>query len=775
MLINAAQPEELRVALVDGQELYDLDVEVPSAEQKKGNIYKGRVSRIEPSLEACFVEYGAERHGFLPLREIAPSYQRTDSQPGERRSIRDAIQEGQEVIVQVEKEERGTKGAALTTFVSLAGRYLVLMPNNPRAGGVSRRIEGEDREEIRDILSQLPIPDGMGVIVRTAGVGRSLEQLTWDLEYLTRVWAAVGQAAESRSGPFLIYQESNVIIRALRDHFTSDIGEVLIDDAGVCKDARAFVELVMPEHLSKVRLYEDKVPLFTRFQIESQIDAAYERLVRLPSGGALVFDTTEALVAIDVNSARATQGSDINETAFNTNLEAADEIARQLRVRDIGGLIVVDFIDMGTNRHQREVEQRFHRALELDRARVQVGRISRFGLMELSRQRLRPSLGEAVLERCPRCEGRGMIRSVESLAISVLRLVHEEAVKERTGRVVAEVPVPVATYLMNEKRPMLAEIESRCGVSVVLLPNPHLDTPAFQIERLREDQLGARQQPSHHIVQAPVPTVPAAAGPRPEAPAVGTVQPIAPPPARAQEQKTRRGLFQRILKALGGEETVQETPSAREDTAARPRSRNATRRGSNRRTSGRAGSQSARRRGSGPGATGQHRSRRQGAPERGDGGENRRRRQQTRSPEGPQEPIQKKSAEKAETRSEGNKAAGPSRSRTRRGRRGGRRRRSGAQPSDQASLAEPGQNGPAANAPAQGESLPPTPKPQTKPAEHRRERHPGEPRDKKEQPASVHSTPPAAAETPRLAALYAREEVPRESTPSEQSEKTSSE
>jgi len=492
MLVNATQPEELRVALVDGQSLYDLDIETPARERKKANIYKGRITRVEPSLEAAFVQYGAERHGFLPFKEIAREYYAGGSDDDAKVSIADVISEGLEVVVQVEKEERGTKGAALTTYVSLAGRYLVLMPNNPRAGGVSRRIEGNERNEIRDALKSLEVPEDMGVIVRTAGVGRSADELQWDLDYLRNLWSAVGKAAETRSAPFLIYQESNVIIRALRDYLRADIGEILIDDRELYERAREFVEQVMPHNLQKLKFYDDRVPLFSRYQIESQIESAFQREVRLPSGGVIVIDHTEALISIDINSARATKGADIEETALKTNLEAADEIARQLRLRDLGGLIVIDFIDMGPNRNQREVENRVRDAVKQDRARVQLGRISRFGLLEMSRQRLRSSLGEAALEVCSRCSGQGTVRSVESLALSVLRIIEEEAMKDKTGKVVAQLPVDVATFLLNEKRGILETIESRNGIGIILIPNRGLETPHYELQRVRTDEdLGA--------------------------------------------------------------------------------------------------------------------------------------------------------------------------------------------------------------------------------------------------------------------------------------------
>ncbi|NAW33359.1 ribonuclease E [Halomonas alimentaria] len=487
MLINATQPEELRVALVDGQRLYDLDIESGAREQKKANIYRGKITRIEPSLEAAFVDFGADRHGFLPLKEISREYFVKD--PDGRPSIKEVLKEGQEVIVQVDKEERGNKGAALTTFISLAGRFLVLMPNNPKAGGISRRIEGEERSQLKEAMNQLSVPDRMGLIVRTAGIGRSPEELQWDLDYLVQVWESITAEAGKRPAPFLIYRESNVIIRAMRDYLRQDIGEVLIDSPAVHEEALAFIRQVMPSYQQKIKLYVDEVPLFSRFQIESQIETAYEREVKLPSGGSIVIDHTEALVSIDINSARATRGSDIEETALQTNLEAADETARQLRLRDIGGLVVIDFIDMSPARNQREVENRMRDALKLDRARVQIGRISRFGLMEMSRQRLRPSLGETSGVVCPRCNGQGTIRDVRSISLSIMRLIEEEAMKERSAQIRAILPVPVATYLLNEKRKVLADIERRQDVRVVLLPNPDMDTPHYDVQRLRDDHV----------------------------------------------------------------------------------------------------------------------------------------------------------------------------------------------------------------------------------------------------------------------------------------------
>ena len=541
MLINATQPEELRVAIVDGQQLYNLDIETPGREQKKANIYKGTITRVEPSLEAAFVDYGSERHGFLPLKEIARGYFKQDApKPGTRASIKDLIREGQQVVVQIDKEERGNKGAALTTFVSLAGRYLVLMPNNPRAGGVSRRIEGADRSELREALSQLTLPEDMGLIVRTAGVGRSTEELQWDLDYLLKLWEAIKVSGESRKAPFLIYQESDVIIRSIRDHLRADIGEIVVDDAKFYRNAEEFMQQVMPHNLKKLRLYQDEVPLFTRYQIESQIESVFQREVRLPSGGSLVIDHGEALTSIDINSARATKGADIEETALNTNLEAADEIARQLRLRDLGGLFVIDFIDMTPAKNQREVENRLRDALKNDRARVQVARISRFGLLEMSRQRLRPSLGESSQHVCPRCKGQGTIRGVESLALSVLRIVEEEAMKESTARLVAQLPVDVATFLLNEKRRTILQIEQRQKVDVVLIPNQHLDTPDYRIERIRTQEVErlTGDETSYSLAEGPTVAEPAFArphiAPRPEEPAVKAVTPSMPVPPRRE-------------------------------------------------------------------------------------------------------------------------------------------------------------------------------------------------------------------------------------------------
>jgi ribonuclease E len=537
MLINATQREELRVAIVDGQTLYDLDIEIPSREQKKANIYKGRITRVEPSLEACFVDYGAERHGFLPLKEIAREYFTPGLDPY-KSNIRDLLREGQEVVVQVEKEERGNKGAALTTFISLAGRYMVLMPNNPKAGGVSRRIEGEDRQALKEALEHLTVPDDMGLIVRTAGMGRDAEELQWDLDYLLATWKAISQAASAQKAPFLIYQESKLFIRALRDYLRNDIGEILVDEESLYQDARDFMQQVMPNALRKLKLYKDDTPLFSRYQIETQIESAFDRAVRLPSGGSIVIDQTEALTAIDINSSKSTKGGDIEETAFNTNLEAATEIARQLRIRDAGGLIVIDFIDMDSPKHQREVEERLKEAAKLDRARIQIGRISRFGLMEMSRQRLRPSLGEATQIVCPRCEGHGHIRSVESLSLSTLRLIEEHAMKDNTGQVLVQAPTSVANFMLNEKRASVVEIELRNKVHVVIVADDKLETPHIEIQRIREADMGEHSKPSYERITAEETDVVRKMGQMlgsSEQPAVSGIVPSSPAPVREEE------------------------------------------------------------------------------------------------------------------------------------------------------------------------------------------------------------------------------------------------
>ncbi|PKO86009.1 MAG: ribonuclease E/G [Betaproteobacteria bacterium HGW-Betaproteobacteria-12] len=505
MLFNATQAEELRVAIVDGQKLIDLDIESAAKEQRKSNIYKGVITRIEPSLEACFVDYGADRHGFLPFKEVSRAFFQPGVEAG-RAKINEALKEGQELIVQVDKDERGNKGAALTTYVSLAGRYLVLMPNNPRGGGVSRRVDGDERAELRDVMDQLEVPNGMSLIARTAAIGRQAEELQWDLNYLLQLWSAIEGAAKQQNGAFLIYLEGSLVIRAIRDYFQPDIGEILIDTDEVYEQARAFMGTVMPGNINRVKRYRDDVPLFSRFQIEHQIETAFGRQVNLPSGGAIVIDHTEALVAVDVNSGRATKGSDIEETAFKTNLEAAEELARQLRLRDLGGLIVIDFIDMENSKNQREVENRLRDGLRFDRARVQMGKISRFGLMELSRQRLRPALAETSYIPCPRCTGTGHIRSTESAALHILRILEEEAMKENTGAVHVQMPVDVATFLLNEKRPDIQAIELRHKVTILLIPNIHLETPAHTITRLRHDDLNNDdlREPSYRMVDAPI-------------------------------------------------------------------------------------------------------------------------------------------------------------------------------------------------------------------------------------------------------------------------------
>ena len=606
MLINATQQEELRVALVDGQKLYDLSIEIPSKEQKKANIYKARISRVEQSLEACFVDYGAVRHGFLPLKEISKEYFKSSPQGG-RMNIRELVSEGQELLVQVEKEERGTKGAALTTFISLAGRFLVLMPNSPRAGGVSRRIEGEDRDQMREIMNQLNVPDGMGAIIRTAGVGRAAEELQWDLDNLRSQWDAIAQAGTGRNAPYLVYQEGDAVTRSLRDYLGDDIGEVLVDDPGAFQKAQEYMQRFMPADAQrKLKTYTDDIPLFTRYQIENQIESAYAHKVQLPSGGSLVIDYTEALVSIDINSARATRGSDIEATATNTNLEAADEIARQLRIRDIGGLIVIDFIDMEDAKNQRSVEDRLRDAMKMDRARIQIGRLSRFGLLEMSRQRLRPSLGESSHLVCPRCNGIGSIRSVESLALSILRLIGEDARKERTSRIIVQVPVDVATYLMNEKRDWLRDTEDKTKVNIVLVPNPHIQTPEYSFRRVRDDETAL---PEHNQVSYQMPAAPMLADPTldrdkpaPEAPVVPAFMPptaapvvVAPVRASAAPAPVSTGstssLWARIKRFIAGDGSGsaanQESTAAhhsrgevrRDGRDGRDRDRNAHRRG----------------------------------------------------------------------------------------------------------------------------------------------------------------------------------------------------
>ena len=606
ILMNATQQEELRVALVDGQYLYDLDIESAAYEKKKGNIYKGKITRIEPSLEAAFVNYGCERHGFLPFKEISRSYFKEGAfEGGGRPNIADSMSEGQEVIIQIEKEERGNKGAALTTFISMAGRYLVYMPNNPRAGGISRRIEGKERQELRTAMKDMEIPSGSGAIVRTAGIGKTTEELQWDLNYQHQIWSSIETAAE-KPAPFLVYRESDIVVRAIRDYLRDDIGEILIDDEDTYQLAHEFMSRVMPHNLRKLKRYQEESPIFTRFQIESQLESAFQREVRLPSGGSIVIDPTEALITIDINSARATKGSNIEETALNANLEAADEVARQLRLRDSGGLVVIDFIDMQSNKNQRAVENRLRDALKPDRARVQVGRISRFGLLEMSRQRLRPSLGESAHNVCPRCSGQGTIRGTQSIALSVLRLIQEEALKEGTGQVVSQLPISVATYLLNEKRDVITEIESRCKVSILLIPNHTLETPHYSIERLRKsaDQEAGESRPSYKQVEEKEPekeVFEEAASVQRDQPAVREIMPNAPAPQVSRKQAVEEqaapesgsepGSFVKKLfsSLFGREEKVEEKkqePAKEKQEFGRGRNRNRNRQSGNRSSGG---------------------------------------------------------------------------------------------------------------------------------------------------------------------------------------------
>ena len=593
MLFNATQSEELRVAIVDGQKLIDLDIEHAGKEQRKSNIYKGVITRIEPSLEAAFVDYGQDRHGFLPFKEVARSYYK-EGADGKAR-IQDALKEGQELIVQVDKDERGNKGAALTTFISLAGRYLVLMPNNPRGGGVSRRIEGEERDELRDVMAQLEVPKGMSIIARTAGIGRNVEELQWDLNYLTQLWTAIDGASAIQAGAYLIYQEGSLVIRAIRDYFSSDIGEILIDTPDIHEQAMQFMNHVMPGNVSRVKLYQDEIPLFTRFQIEHQIESAFSREVRLPSGGAIVIDHTEALVSVDVNSGRATRGTDIEHTAFNTNLEAAEEVARQLRLRDLGGLVVIDFIDMENQRNQREVENALRDALHADRARVQTGKISRFGLLELSRQRLRPSLGETNHIPCPRCHGTGHIRGIESTALHILRITQEEAMKDNSAIIQVQLPVEAATFLLNEKRADIHKIEQRMGVEVVLIPNIHMETPNYNIVRVRHDDVTEdSSRASYKMVELPAETTyitdaaEDAKAIRPEA-AVKGITPATSAPIAVEKPtaklETKLSLISRIKSWFSAPAETTETEKAEETPRDNNRnSRNRNNRNRNERT-----------------------------------------------------------------------------------------------------------------------------------------------------------------------------------------------
>jgi ribonuclease E len=640
MLFNATQAEELRVAIVDGQKLIDLDIESANKEQRKSNIYKAVITRIEPSLEAAFVDYGAERHGFLPFKEISRNYFKPGVDAGKAR-IQDVLSNGQELIVQVEKDERGNKGAALTTYISLAGRYLVLMPNNPRGGGVSRRIEGDDRQELREIMDQLVVPSGTSLIARTAGIGRTLEELQWDLNYLLQLWGAIDGASKAQSGAFLIYQESSLVIRAIRDYFHAEIGEILIDTDDIFEQAQQFMAHVMPGTVNRVKRYRDDVPLFSRFQIEHQIESAYSRQVTLPSGGAIVIDHTEALVSVDVNSGRATKGSDIEETALRTNCEAADEIARQLRLRDLGGLIVIDFIDMESAKNQREVENRLRDALHFDRARVQTGKISRFGLLELSRQRLRPALAETSYITCPRCTGTGHIRSTESAALHILRILEEEAMKENTGALHCQVPVDVATFLLNEKRVDISHIEMRHRVNLVIVPNRHLETPAHEIVRLRHDQLNADgiALPSYQMAEKPVEEAyqppsaqadvkavkieAAVKGITPDSPAP-IVEPKAAQPVAQPAAASEGGFFDRIISFFMGGKN-EEAPAPKEEKTDKPPRRDRDRNRDGNRDAGRGGRD--------------RNSRRDGRDTR-DSGERKERSEQTQRPQGKRDETQ---------------------------------------------------------------------------------------------------------------------------------------
>ncbi|NWG31640.1 MAG: Rne/Rng family ribonuclease [Rhodocyclaceae bacterium] len=758
MLFNATQAEELRVAIVDGQKLIDLDIESAAKEQRKSNIYKAVITRIEPSLEAAFVDYGTERHGFLPFKEVAKSYYQPGLEPGRAR-IQDALKVGQELIVQVEKDERGNKGAALTTYISLAGRYLVLMPNNPRGGGVSRRIEGEDRQELREVMDQLEVPPGMSLIARTAGIGRSVEELQWDLNYLLQLWRAIEGAAQAQSGAFLIYQESSLVIRAIRDYFQPDIGEILIDTDDIFEQAQQFMSHVMPANVNRVKRYRDDVPLFSRFQIEHQIESAYSRQVNLPSGGAVVIDHTEALVAIDVNSGRATKGADIEETALKTNLEAADEIARQLRLRDLGGLIVIDFIDMESPKSQREVENRLREALHHDRARVQTGKISRFGLLELSRQRLRPALAETSYITCPRCTGTGHIRSTESAALHILRILEEEAMKENTGALHVQVPVDVATFLLNEKRPDIARIELRHHVNLTIIPNRYLETPHYEIVRLRHDQLNQEgiSLPSYEMAVKPAEEPAAQASKaeakatRPEAAVKGITpeQPaptVAPKPAEAAAPAP--GFFARILSWLTGgkkEEPVVTEAPRKAAASQRERAEGAERGGRNRRE-GRERAEKGERR--------EPREARQPRPERGErkerpeGAKEPREARTNRQKPAIAEPEVPQQAAPVIAASEGGTAEGPGTGGRRRGRRGGRNR--GERPIEEVAAAVEAVASPAAEAvPAQA------PAPETVSAA-----------SPAEAPATVTETVSAATATPEVASAPVGAVSPAPSLPS---------
>ena len=570
ILINATQPEELRIALVDGQKLYDLDIERLGKTQKKSNIYKGKITRIEPSLEACFVNYGMEKHGFLPLKEINPSYFKRKVADNEKPQIKQVLKEGQEVLVQVDKEERGNKGAALTTYISLAGCYLVLMPNSDNAGGISRRVEGDDREQLKEVVNNLKIPEDMGVIVRTAGVGRSLEEMQWDLDILLHTWSAITQASSENQAPLLIHQESDAIVRAIRDHLRQDIGDIVIDSEELYNRAVNYIQLLRPDATDRVKLYQDNVPLFIRYHIESQIESAFAHEVQLPSGGSIVIDRTEALITIDINSARSTKGTDIEQTAFHTNLEAAEEIARQLRLRDVGGLVVIDFIDMAQAKHQREVEQKLKESLQLDRARIQVGRISRFGLLEMSRQRLRSSLSETSQDTCPRCNGKGTTRSIESMSLSILRIIEEESLKEQTAEVQIQLPIDVATYLINEKRLNLHNIEQRQNITILIIPNPNLETPNFNIKRLKEEEAqSTRRKASYKLMQVPELTIAQHHFQEQHVePAVKNIAPATPMP---RQNNSQTGLIKRLFTSIFGAPEKNQEANSNTSNKAEPR------------------------------------------------------------------------------------------------------------------------------------------------------------------------------------------------------------
>ncbi len=667
MLINATQQEELRVAMVDGQRLYDLNIELPASERKKANIYKGKITRIEPSLEAAFVDYGAERHGFLPLKEISSEYFVANVEQGAKPNIREVLNEGQDIVVQIDKEERGNKGAALTTYVSLAGRFIVLKPNKSRSGGVSRRIVGQDRELARKSLAEIEVPPGMSVILRTAGIDRSAEELAWDLENLMSVWQAILNVVLQRPSPFLIYRESNAVVRALRDYLTSEIGEILIDDDATYQEAYEFIETVMPHNLRKLKQYTDPVPLFTRYQIESQIESAFAHGVTLPSGGSIVIDHTEALVSIDINSARATKGGDIEATALNTNLEAADEIARQLRIRDLGGLVVIDFIDMGPQRHQRDVENRLREAVRADRARVQIGKISRFGLLEMSRQRLRPSIGESSYHTCPRCSGFGTIRSVESLALAILRLIGEEARKERTAKVIAQLPVEVATYLLNEKRDWVRNLETSHDTHVILVANALLETPHYEVRRVRDDQTELPENVGVSYALANTEQelqIPEAVEERKvaEKAAIEVIKPATPAPTRKTAKKS---LWARLVEFFSTDrEDVKKKPARSQSRRKKPAGRSAQRGRRSRATKG------------GQKAQKQHAGKRKSAKQSGSK-KPAAKKKQAKAPADEQQETSKKPAGSDDTRSDQRK---PSRARRSRG---GRRRRRAAGGTDE--------------------------------------------------------------------------------------------